>query len=122
MTLHCSRTATVAALAAFALSFAAAAAAPAWLKVESAALLQRAKVTPEAARATAQARFAKARIVSAELEVEDGKLLYSFDLRTKGKSGVDEVDVDALTGAIVSVKHETPAEVAREKAQDAAAK
>jgi hypothetical protein len=36
-------------------------------------------------------------------------------VKTKGKTGVDEVQVDALTGEVASVKHETPKDDAKEK-------
>ena len=52
---------------------------------------------------------AGATISKGGLEVEDGCLLYSFDVKTPGKSGIDEVWVDATTGQVVGdVKHETP--------------
>jgi len=33
-------------------------------------------------------------------------LIWSFDLTVAGKPGVEEVEVDALTGKIVGVEHE----------------
>jgi len=37
-------------------------------------------------------------------------LLYSYDIATKGKSGIDEVQVDAITGAVIGdVVHENAA-------------
>jgi uncharacterized membrane protein YkoI len=81
-------------------------------------LLQKAKVSPEAATAAAQARVPKGKIVSAEIEVEHGKLLYSFDIRTEGKSGIDEVNVDAISGKVLGVQHETPKDEARETTAD----
>ena len=54
----------------------------------------------------------------AELESEKGKLLYSYDIKVPGKSGVEEVQVDALTGAVIAHEHETPkAEAAEKKAE-----
>lgn len=88
------------------------------VKEEKPGLLKKVKVAPEAATAAAQAKVPKGRIISAEIEEEDGKLIYSFDIRTKGKSGIDEVNVDAITGAVLSVQHETPRDEAREKAAD----
>ncbi len=32
--------------------------------------------------------------------------MYSFDLAVSGREGVEEVQVDAATGKVVSVKHE----------------
>ena len=58
------------------------------------------------------------KIVSAEIEEEKGKLLFSFDVKTAGKSGIDEVNVDALDGTVLSVQHETPRDEARERVTD----
>jgi uncharacterized membrane protein YkoI len=55
---------------------------------------------------TALARVPGGRITEAELE-EDGRLLYSFDIRVEGRSGVEEVQVDARTGEVVSIEHES---------------
>ena len=41
-----------------------------------------------------------------ELEREHGLLIWSFDLTVAGKPGIEEVEVDALTGKVVSVEHE----------------
>lgn len=79
--------------------------------------LKRAKITPDAATATARALVPKGKIVSAEIEEEDGKLIYSFDMRTAGKSGIDEVNVDAITGK-GTAQHESPKDEAKEKAAD----
>jgi uncharacterized membrane protein YkoI len=81
-------------------------------------LLKRARITPDAATATAQAKVPKGKIESAEIEDENGRLIYSFDINTAGKSGIDEVNVDAHTGKVVSVAHETPRQEANEKAAD----
>ena len=90
-----------------------------------AALVKEAKITePQAADAALKA-VPGASIDKMELEKENGALIYSYDLKTKGKSGVDEVHVDAITGAVVSNVHETKAqekaEAAKEKADKKAA-
>ena len=90
------------------------------VKEEKPGLLKRAKIAPAAAETAAKAKVPAGIIRSAEIEEENGKLIYSFDIVTKGKSGVDEVNVDAMTGAVV-VQHETPADEAKEKAKDAKA-
>jgi Peptidase propeptide and YPEB domain len=82
-------------------------------------LLARAKVSADAAIATAQARVPKGKLDSAEIEEEGGKLIYSFDFKTPGRSGIDEVNVDAITGKPVGkVEHESPAAEAKEKAAE----
>ena len=47
-----------------------------------------------------------ATITKGGIEVEDGCLIYSFDVKTPGKSGIEEVIVDAGTGAVLKVDHE----------------
>lgn len=80
-----------------------------------------AKVSKQAARATALAQVPSGKVKSGELEREDGRLLYSFDIATKGKSGIDEVQIDAITGAVLSNTHETPAMEKAEAEADAKA-
>src|SRR5262245_5797152 len=77
-------------------------------------LMKQAKVTPADAQKTALSKVSGGTVKSAELEREHGKLVYSFDIKVAGKSGVEEVMVDAQTGALVSREHETPA---KEKAE-----
>ncbi|MGB8510419.1 MAG: PepSY domain-containing protein [Pyrinomonadaceae bacterium] len=72
-----------------------------------------AKITMKQARTTALAQVPGGRIKSSELEREDGKLLYSFDIRA-GK-GIKEVHVDAMTGEVLGVKDESPANEAKER-------
>ncbi|HEX3928050.1 MAG TPA: PepSY domain-containing protein [Gemmatimonadales bacterium] len=77
-------------------------------KVESQAMLAReAKVTLDSATAVAKKAVPGATVQSHELEREGGKLIYSFEMKTAGKRGIDEVNVDAMTGATVGkVEHE----------------
>lgn len=84
------------------------------MKEEKAGLLAQAKVAPDAARKIALARVPSGRIKSEEIEVEDGKLAYSFDIAVSGKPGVEEILVDAKTGAVISQSHETPEQEAAE--------
>ena len=62
-------------------------------------------------------RAAPGTVKSAELEREHGKLICSFDIDTK--NGVTEVNVDAITGAVVGTQHESAAKEAAEKKQEA---
>ena len=83
-------------------------------------LLKKAKISPDSAISVARARLPKATISAAEIEQEDGKLIYSFDMKTAGKSGIDEVNVDAMTGKLVGkVEHESPAADKKEAVDDA---
>lgn len=84
-------------------------------------LAKQAKITEDAATASAQKRVPKGKIEAMELEKEKGKLIYSYDIRTAGKSGIDEVNVDAMTGKIIGFSHESPAAEKKEAAEDAKA-
>jgi peptidase YpeB-like protein len=84
-------------------------------------LVKRAKITEAAASATAQKRVPKGKIEGVELEVENGKLMYSYDVKTEGKSGTDEVNISALTGKIIGFAHESAATEKKEAAADAKA-
>jgi uncharacterized membrane protein YkoI len=66
-----------------------------------------AKVAMADARATALAR-APGTVLDEELEHEDGRWIYSFEIRPQGEQGkrVEEVNVDADTGVIVDVHSE----------------
>ena len=81
-----------------------------------------AKVTQAAARATALARVPGGTVQSAELEHENGKHVWSFDIKDPKSANVIEVQVEASTGRIVSQKVETPAEQAKEAEADLKAK
>jgi hypothetical protein len=85
-------------------------------------LAKQAKVAESAAARTALARVPKGAIQGVELENENGKLIYSYDIKTAGKRGSDEVHVDAMTGKIVAFAHETPADEKKEAAAAKAAK
>jgi uncharacterized membrane protein YkoI len=86
-----------------------------------AALVKEAKITEPQAAAIALKAVPGATIDKMELEKEDEKFIYSYDLKTAGKKGIDEVHVDAMTGALLGRAHETPAdekaEAAKEKAE-----
>ena len=81
-------------------------------------LQSKATVTCDVARHSALERVKDnkhASIRSAELEEESGRLVYSFDISRRGHAGVEEVQVDARSGAVVSVKHESARAEAKEK-------
>ena len=63
------------------------------------ALQERARVPAEDARATALAAVPGGRIVESELEEEDGRLIYSFDI--EAADGTHDVEIDALTGEVL---------------------
>src|SRR5712691_8884571 len=85
---------------------------------DQAALQKEAKITMDEAKAIALKKV-PGTIDSGELEREHGKLIYSFDIKVSGKSGITEVAVDAINGKIIDVHHETPAKEAAEKKKEA---
>ena len=91
---------------------------PVPVEEEQHGLLAQATITPDSARTVALRRVPGGQITKAEIEREANKLVYSFEIQVTGKSGIEEVLVDARTGAVVSVAHERPEDVAREAAQE----
>jgi uncharacterized membrane protein YkoI len=79
-----------------------------------------AKVNESAARKSAldKVNVAGATISSGGLEIEDGCLLYTYDVKVPGRGGVEEVIIDAGTGKVLAVEHESAAKEAAEKAAD----
>ena len=89
-----------------------------WAEKTEAQLKALAKITEEQATAIALKRVPGATVKEKELEEEKGKLIWSFDLATAGSPDVTEVAVDAITGAIVEVKKETPKDQQKESQED----
>ncbi len=79
-------------------------------------LMKQAKITKADAEKIALKK-ANGKVEEGELEMENGKLVYSFDIRNK-KGTITEVQVDAKTGKIVSVEEEDAAKEAAEKKQE----
>ncbi len=83
-------------------------------------LRKEAKITEDQARDVAMRRYPRASITSTELERENGRLIYSMELKVPGRSGVQEVNVNAITGKLVNIEHESAktekAEERKEKA------
>lgn len=68
-------------------------------------LVSRAKISEDSARAVALKRV-PGTVEAVELEREGGRLIYSWDIKVAGKSGITEVHVNALNGRVLSVAHE----------------
>jgi len=85
---------------------------------KQAKLEAKAKITKAAAQETALAKVPHGTVKESELEEEDGKLIWSFDIATPDSKDITEVAVDAITGKIISVEKETPEQQAKEKADD----
>lgn len=84
------------------------------VKEDKPGLLAQATIRPDSARKLALARVPGSRVEAAEIEMEDGKLVYSFDLKVGNAKGIEEVLIDARSGKVVSVEHEDPAAEAKE--------
>ena len=74
------------------------------------------KLTQQQAKAIALTKE-QGTVQSGELEHENGRWIYSFDIKTGNQ--IHEVNVNANTGAVVEDSVEDPAAEAREKAQEA---
>ncbi|MDB6095120.1 MAG: peptidase [Verrucomicrobia bacterium] len=83
-----------------------------------AALKAKAKISQETAIKTALESVPNGKIQSAEIEKENGKLVWSFDISVPDSKNITEVQVDAMTGKVVSTEVETPQDQAKEAAAD----
>ena len=92
-----------------------------WAQQSEAELLKQARVTKHQAKRIALARVKRGTIKNAELEKENGMLIWSVDVALPGKKDLTDVRVNATTGKITSVEVETPLverkEVAEHKAK-----
>lgn len=89
-------------------------------KEESQAALQKeTKISEVTARATALKEVPNGTVKSSELEREHGKLIYSYDITVPGKTGIDEVNVNAVDGSVIAKQHETPKSEKKEAVKEA---
>jgi uncharacterized membrane protein YkoI len=65
-----------------------------------------AKISKADAQATALSQAPNGTFKTCELERENGKLIWSFAFTTPDTKDITEVNVDAITGAVVNVEHE----------------
>jgi len=77
-------------------------------------LAAEAKISKEAAQQTALAKVPNGTVKEAEIEMENGKLQWSFDVATPGTKDITEVNVDAMTGEVISLEKESAAAEAKE--------
>jgi len=87
-------------------------------KAPTAKLEAQAKITKAEAEKIALAKVPGGTIKEGDIEKEKGKLLWSFDIATPGTKDITEVQVDALTGAVLDVAKESVAEQEKEKKAD----
>jgi uncharacterized membrane protein YkoI len=77
-----------------------------------------AKISQSDAQATAMAQVPNGNVKESELEKEHGKLIWSFDIATPDSKDITEVNVDAITGEVVSKDKEKPEDEAKEAARE----
>jgi hypothetical protein len=82
------------------------------------ALKAQAEVTQAQAEKIALGKVPHGNIESSDLEKENGKLVWSFDIVVPESKNITEVQVDAKTSEIVLVKIETPEQQAQEAKTD----
>ena len=85
-------------------------------------LSKQAKISEDSAAAVARAKVPTGTIQSVELEEENGKLIYSYDIKVPGKSGIEEVNISAVDGSVIGVEHESPSTEKNEASQKKAKK
>jgi len=85
-------------------------------EAKEAKLMAEAKVSKDDAQKTALAKVPNGTVKEAEIEKEHGKLVWSFDLTTPDTKDITEVNVDAITGDVVSVEKESAESEAKEAA------
>jgi uncharacterized membrane protein YkoI len=85
------------------------------VKESTPGLAAQATISADSAQKLALATV-QGRVRTAELEQNKGTLVYSYDIKVRGKSGVEEVLIDAKTGAVVSQTHESAKTEAKEEA------
>jgi uncharacterized membrane protein YkoI len=82
---------------------------------KQAKLMAKAKITKAEALEKAQAKVPNGTVKEAELENENGKLIWSFCFTTPDTKDITEVNVNAITGKVVSMEWETPSDEDTEK-------
>ena len=78
-------------------------------------LQEQAVVLRSEAEQIALARVPGGAIKEGEIEKENGKLIWSFDIAKPGTANITEVQVDAMTGQVLAIEKESPAQQAKEK-------
>jgi uncharacterized membrane protein YkoI len=68
--------------------------------------LMSAAIPDARARQLALARTGGGRIIKADIEVEDGVLIYTYEVVKPGTAGVSVLDLDATTGSVLRQTHE----------------
>jgi len=91
---------------------------PTYKREIPATLSKQAKISEDSAAAIARSNVPNGTIQSVELEQERGKLIYSYEIKIAGKSGIEEVNVNAMDGTVVGVEHESASDEKKEAAAE----
>jgi uncharacterized membrane protein YkoI len=81
-------------------------------------LKKQSKLTEHKAQQIALTQVPHGSIKSGDIEKENGRLVWSFDISTPGSRDITEIQVDANSGKIISRQTETPRDQAKEAAAD----
>jgi len=76
------------------------------------------KITYESAKKVAEAKVPKGILTSHALLRDHDRLIYGFEFTEAGKSGVKTVKVDATTGKVLKVKHQSIKSAQEDKVKD----
>ena len=85
-------------------------------------VVAKAKLSKSEAQEIALAKVPGGKIKEGELEMENGVLQWSFDVAMEGSKNITEVNINAVTGKVIAVDVETPADQAKEAKADVAEK
>lgn len=83
------------------------------LALPCAAQVKQKRISKQQAIKAALLEVKGGKITSSELEKEEGKLVWSFDVKAGGK--ITEVWVDAYSGKVIKTEEESPAKEKSEK-------
>ena len=83
-------------------------------------LQAQAKISKADAETAALAKVPGGAVKESELEKEHGKLIWSVDITIPDSKDIKEVAVNAVTGEVGEIETETPADQAKEAAEDSA--
>jgi hypothetical protein len=81
-------------------------------------VVAKAKLTQDQAAKVALTKCPNGKVGEGELELENGILVWSFDIKQPDSKNIVEVQVNAVTGSVVDVAIETPSAQAKEAAED----
>jgi uncharacterized membrane protein YkoI len=68
----------------------------------------RPKITQDAAQAAALGRVPHGTVAATDLKTEHGVLVYIFDIAVPGEEGLEELQISAADGSVVSARHLGP--------------